>query len=73
MRNIEEIKEEHAERLMALPGVVMVGIGRDEDGRPAIIIGLDGEHPGTRQALPPEIEGYPTVIREVGTPRIQSS
>ena len=43
--SIQEVKKKHEARLMALPGVVSVGIGRDRDGAHSIIIGLDGPRP----------------------------
>lgn len=66
---IEDVRERHAGRLMEHPGVVSVGIGRDAEGRAAIVIGLDRERPRTRQALPAELEGHPVRVRIVGRPR----
>lgn len=37
---IHEIKRQNEKRLMALCGVVSVGVGRDSGGNPAIIVGL---------------------------------
>ena len=50
--SIQEVKKKHEARLMALPGVVSVGIGRDRDGAHSIIIGLDGPRPETEAQLP---------------------
>jgi len=63
---IQDVKRANAERLLALPGVVMVGIGLNEAGEPAIIVGLDRERSETREQLPATLDGYPVVARVVG-------
>jgi hypothetical protein len=68
-RSIEEAKAEHTGRLLALPGVVSVGIGRDAEGRPAIVIGLAGDESGDDPGLPRSLEGHPVVTQVVGTLR----
>ena len=69
--SIEEVKKHHEIRLLVLPGVVSVGIGLDECGQSAIIIGLDGPNPETVDQLPTELDGYPIVIRIVGAIKAQ--
>lgn len=71
MPTIEEVKARHAERLLELPAVVSVGIGRDPDGQPVIVVGLDRKRPETEQALPAEIENYPVRIKIIGAPKAQ--
>jgi hypothetical protein len=56
---IQEVKAKHAERLMAMPGVVSVGIGKNPDGQFVIIVGLDGPRPKTVEQIPKVLEGYP--------------
>jgi hypothetical protein len=68
---IQEVKAEHVDRLMALPGVVSVGIGRDSAGNPAIVIGLDGPRPETRAQLPASLGDYPVVVHVTGPIRAQ--
>jgi hypothetical protein len=68
---IQEVKAKHEARLLALPGVVSVGIGRDEDGRPAIIVGLDRPRPETEAQLPPSLEGYPMSVQVIGPIKAQ--
>jgi hypothetical protein len=46
--------------------VVSVGIGRDKDGNPAIIVGLDGSHPEIEAQLPGSLENYPVLVEVVG-------
>jgi hypothetical protein len=64
---ISEVKAQHADALMALPGVVSVGIGKDANGHPAIIVGLDKTRPATESQIPDRLESYPVVIEVVGT------
>ncbi|MCG6968398.1 MAG: hypothetical protein LJE85_01395 [Gammaproteobacteria bacterium] len=65
--NISEAKAKHADRLLALPGVVSVGIGKDADGQPAIIVGLDKARPTTESEIPATLDNYPVVVNVVGT------
>jgi hypothetical protein len=63
---IQEIKAKHSDRLLAMPGVVSVGIGRNPDGTAVIVVGLDGPRPDTVKALPKELEGYPVRVQVIG-------
>ncbi len=54
---IQEVKAKHEDRLLAMPGVVSVGIGRDPDGKSIIIIGLDRPRPETAKQLPKVLDG----------------
>lgn len=67
--SIEETKARHASRLLELPGVVSVGIGRDEAGRPAIVIGLLDAPRAQEAGLPESLEGHPVVTRVIGALR----
>ena len=69
--SIEQVKATHQERLLALPGVVSVGIGRDAQGRSVIVVGLDEPRPQTQAAIPRELDGYPVRVEIVGTIRTQ--
>ncbi len=64
--SIKEVKARYETQLLQMPGVVSVGIGRDESGGPAIIIGLEGPNPETESKLPKTLEGYPVRARNVG-------
>ncbi len=66
---IEQVKASHERELLAQPGVVSVGIGRDDQGRPAIVVGLDKPHPQTQAALPRVLDGYAVRTEIVGTIR----
>jgi hypothetical protein len=71
MPTINDVKAQHQARLLKLPGVISVGIGQDEDGNPAIIVGLEGPNPETQAKLPDELEGYPVRVRTVGRVKAQ--
>lgn len=61
---IEEVKSRHTAALMALPGVVSVGIGRDDRQQPVIVVGIDraDRTPG----IPGTLQGYRVVTRVIG-------
>lgn len=63
---IEEVRARHTERLMALPGVVSVGIGLDDQGEPAIVVGLDQVRPELEGELPDTLEGHRLVRQVIG-------
>jgi hypothetical protein len=63
---IQEVKSKHEDRILSLPGVVSVGIGRNPDGASVIIIGLDGPRPDTVKQLPKVLDGYPVRIEITG-------
>jgi hypothetical protein len=64
--SIQEVKETHEARLMAVEGVVSVGIGRDDAGRAVIVVGLDRERPDARRQLPKHLDGYEVRTEVVG-------
>ena len=65
--SIKDVKAKHEARLMALPGVVSVGIGRAEDGNSAIIVGLEVANPSIEIQIPESLEDYPVVVQVIGT------
>ena len=69
--SIQEIKKRHENQLLTLPGVVSVGIGRDKDGNPAIIVGLDGSHPEIEAQIPRTLDDYPVLIEVIGPIKAQ--
>jgi hypothetical protein len=66
MPAIREVKARHREHLLAIPGVVSVGIGKGPDGTPAIIVGLDRHRPESRGQIPDELEGFRVHVEMVG-------
>ena len=69
--SIKEVKARHEIRLLQLPGVISVGIGKDKNGIPTIIVGLKSSNPETESQLPTRLEGYPVQVRFVGEIKIQ--
>lgn len=63
---IEDIKKKYTKRLLAMPGVVSVGLGKDPEGIPRIIVGLERPQPETQKKLPKTLEGYPLHIEIIG-------
>ena len=68
---IQDVKKKHEARLMSFPGVVSVGIGRDPQGNPAVIVGMDSPRPETQVRIPPQLDGYPLLIQIVGRLKAQ--
>ena len=64
--SIQEAKTKHEQRLLAMPGVVSVGIGLDSRGTAVIVVGLDGPRPETVKELPVTLEGYSVETRVIG-------
>ena len=64
-RTIEEVQEKYQDQLMAIPGVVGVGIG-ESDGKPVIKVLVIKKSPELEQKLPKTLEGYSVVIEETG-------
>ena len=61
---IERVQERHESQLMAVPGVVGVGIGVRQ-GRPALLVMVRERTPEVAR-LPPTLEGVPLAIEVVG-------
>jgi hypothetical protein len=68
---IQEAKARHAAQLLAVPGVVSVGIGRDEAGQAVIVVGVVQKDPETLAKLPSTLDGHPVDVRAVGRIRAQ--
>jgi len=64
--SIQEVRARHVERLMSTPGVVSVGVGRDEEGAAVIVVGLDQERADVLESLPARLEGYQVRTEVVG-------
>ncbi len=65
--DIKQIKAEHEQRLLALPGVVSIGIGLDADGNQAIVVGVEKDDPQLARQIPDELDGYAVIVRQVGS------
>lgn len=62
---IEDVLSRHEERLMAVPGVVGVGVG-ERALRPVILVMLDRAPEELRDPLPGRLEGFPVEVEVVG-------
>lgn len=69
--SIEVVKARHEARLLAEPGVVSVGLGRDPAGRPVIVVGVEKTTAELAERLPRELEGHPVSVRPIGRVRAQ--
>ncbi len=65
--SIQEVKQQHEARLLALPGVVSVGIGRDSKGEPVIVVGLDKVRVETEVEIHKTLGDTPIIMQIVGT------
>lgn len=65
--SIQQVKQQHEARLLALPGVVSVGIGRDEKGRAVIVVGLDKARVETDAEIHKTLGDTPVIVQIVGT------
>lgn len=54
---IEQVKERHEDELMAIEGVVGVGIGECE-GQPCIKVLLANDSPELEQKIPDQLDGF---------------
>ena len=71
MPSIKDVKRTHETRLLALPDVVSVGIGQDEHGKAAIVIGLAKPNAATAAKIPDDIDGYSVIVRTTGSIKAQ--
>ena len=69
--SIQEVKKQHEARFLDLTGVVSVGIGLDPNGNQAIIVGLDAPNPEIEAKIPTVVEGFPVIIRIIGSLKAQ--
>ena len=65
---VEDVLTRNAEHFMRMKGVLSVGVGRTEDGRPAVVLGLADPMAASVKDLPTEIDGVPVIHRKIGRP-----
>ena len=63
---IEQAKEQHETELMAIEGVVGVGIGECE-GEPCVKVLLENESSDLKQRIPTQLDGYVVDTEVVGS------
>lgn len=69
--SIQDVKAKYETQLMTEPGVVSVGIGRDDQHKPVIVVGLDRPRAETVEALPKELDGYAVRATVIGPLKAQ--
>ena len=62
---LDEVLDEHAPGLMALPGVVGVGIG-EAGGMPCITVFVTEETPALLASIAASLEGYEVAVETTG-------
>lgn len=65
---VEEVLTRYADSLMRIKGVMSVGVGRTDDGRPAVYLGIDSPKAASLGDLPSSLDGVPVIHRWVGRP-----
>lgn len=68
---IQKIKASNEASLMATPGVVSVGIGKDATGQEIIIVGVEQDSAQIRSAIPQQLNGYSVKIQPMGPIKAQ--
>ena len=66
--SITEVFDANEESIMALPGVVGVGIG-EHGGEPCIRVLVETATVAVRAGIPGRLGGFPVVVDETGTIR----
>lgn len=64
-RPIGQVKAEHTDEWMRIPGVVGTAIGLHE-GRPSILVMTSVDPDQIDTEIPKSVEGYPVVIQNTG-------
>ena len=64
-RSITEVFDANLRSVMALPGVVGVGIG-EHGGEPCIRVMVEIATPAVRAEIPDQFGGYPVIVEETG-------
>lgn len=63
---IKAVLQAHTDRLMALPGVVGIGLGQSQ-GQPCIKLFVSARTADSQAKIPTALEGYQVVVEETGT------
>lgn len=69
-RDINAVLDDHDDTLMAIPGVVGVYVGLDQDGRTTCLkVMVVRKTPELLRKIPTNLEGYSVVVEETGVIR----
>lgn len=69
--SIQQVKAEHEAQLMQLPGVISVGLGKNNAGELIIIVGVEKDDVAITSNIPEELAGYPVTVQTIGDIRAQ--
>lgn len=61
-RELDGVKDRHSMRLLSMPGVVGVGVGRDEGGQFVLTLHVETDDPDVLGGLPRHVEGHPVKL-----------
>lgn len=64
-KTIAQTHQEHAAELMAVPGVVGVGIG-EHHGKPCIMVLVAEQTSAVQNRIPTELNGFAVVVEQSG-------
>ena len=64
-RGIREVLKRHTDELMAVPGVVGIGVGKSQ-GTPCIVVFVVQKNAEVLQQIPKSLEGYAVSVEESG-------
>lgn len=74
---VQDVKKRHLRRLLAIDGVVGVGISEEPSERDErawrIRLYVEKLDDQTRQKLPTELDGFATEVREVGRAKLTAN
>jgi len=65
-RDIDSVLNDHAPKLMEIPGVVGVYRSETKEGKPCIKIMAEKKSADFERSVPKVLEGYPVLIEESG-------
>ena len=66
--SITEVFDANQDSIMALPGVVGIGIG-ERGGEPCIRVMVEIASPAVKAGIPAQLGGYTVIVDETGTIR----
>lgn len=64
-KSVEQVQREHTAKWMTVAGVVGTAIG-EADGKACITILADSDAEQIQKKIPPVVDGYRVVIRDIG-------
>ena len=70
--DISQVIKDHADEVMAVPGVVGIASGLTNDGTPCILVLVARDSAELRKHIPEQLDGHPVIIDETGEIRAMS-